>query len=133
VTLLNSKINDGIYKNSKIPGTSNAIFNLGAEFYPIDKLQASANYSYRGSQYAISDFYNKKDKQKGYSVVNVDLKYNVNTNFIVQLGINNLFNEKYNDYTVYSSLSNKLASYPADERTYYIKFDYILDGGKKNE
>ena len=133
VTLLNSKINDGIYKNSKIPGTSNAIFNLGAEFYPVDKLKMSANYSYRGSQYAISDFYNKKDKQKGYSVVNVDLKYNVNTNFIVQFGINNLFNEKYNDYTVYSSLSNKLASYPADERTYYIKFDYILEGGNRIE
>ena len=130
MTLLNTKIDDGIYKYSEIPGTSKVIFNLGGDYFLTDKLQLSANYSYRSSQYAISDFYNKKEKQKSYSVTNFDLKYDINSNFGLQVGINNVFNNKYNDYTVYSTVSDKLVSYPSDERIYYIKFDYTINGGK---
>lgn len=72
--------------------------------------------------YANSDENNEGKKVDDYILSNVVLTYFLNNTLTLNIGVNNIFNEKYYDYV--GGVGTNTGYYPAPERNYFVGFKY---------
>ncbi len=119
-THLNAKTKDGEYTGKVIPWVPENKYsaNFG---YNLSNFSINAEYNYIGEMYAVSDLYNKADKVEDYSTINLKSSCKIK-DFNIYGGVNNLLNEKYNEYVVNYGYGYNY--YPAEERNYYLGLSY---------
>ena len=112
-----------------IPYVSKHKFSLGAEYQLNEKLLIMGDVVYTGGMYAGNSTSEtgvtgeSRGKQNEHIITNIKIVCNIDQNFNLYAGINNLFNEEY--YTSFWQDGNTAFEYKAaPERNYYIGFDY---------
>ncbi|MFK4785237.1 TonB-dependent receptor [Fusobacterium sp. MFO224] len=136
---MHAKIKDGREKNfdgsgnlvlgdklsgNKIAGVPEHKLNIGANYKFNDRFNINGEVVYNGSSYI--DNKNKYGKKKAYIVANIRANYKLNTSLNLYAGINNLFDEHYNNSVSYDAgISDKIYD-PAAERNYYMGFSYTF-------
>ena len=123
---INPKISDGAYEGNNIPGASKNLFNLNISYDFTSKFSLAMNNYYVGSYYAKGDLENTGEKVDNYWVTDLMAFYDFKNNLKLEGGIRNLCNEKFYDSVSYSNTTGLLSYYPAEERTYYIGFNYTF-------
>lgn len=126
---IHHKIKNGIYGDKQIPGVPNYLANIGATYNFTSALSANADLYYNGSSYSSSDFLNSGGKNDSYITLDLSAAYMFNNGVSIYGGINNITNEKYNDYTGgyydYSNPTKFIKNYyPAAERNFYVGIRY---------
>lgn len=117
LTLINTKITKGEYKGEKVPLAPEGKVTLKANYNFTEKFNAGISFNYLG-KYNVREF-DKQDKSvvtkvSGHHFTDVNFQYKVTDYFVINAGINNIFNRKYN-YT-----ETKDTATPAPKRNYYI-------------
>ncbi|WP_319371246.1 TonB-dependent receptor [uncultured Ilyobacter sp.] len=121
---------DGSFEKKEIPGVSKYVCSLGADYQATDKLLLSTTANYRGNSYAYGDSDNDGEKVDSYITLDAKISYDFKNGLKIYGGVNNIFNEEYNDYVYYNAVyaaysPGKYPSYyPAPERNYYLGFKY---------
>ncbi len=105
-----------------IEGVPEHKFTLGAKYDFTERFNINGDIVYTGKSYIENT--NVAGKADDYVVVNIRAGYTFDKGLQLYAGINNLFNEKYNDDINYSS--GKLTYDPAAERNYYAGFRYTF-------
>lgn len=124
-SFLYTKFKTGILKGKHIPGTSKNKLTLGLNYKVNEKLNLNLFTTYYSSSYAWSDDKNNKTKVRPYSTVDLSINYQVNDDFKIYTGVKNLTNTKYYERVEDSSTkSNSRKYYPANERNYFVGFEY---------
>ena len=121
-SLVKAKFEKGIYQGSYIPGVPKNKVNFSFYYHPYDFLDLFCNLHYIDKQYFINDLNNDYGKLDNYVVVNIGLKFHYK-NFILSLGINNLFDKEYSEYGALDSTKRR-GVYPLPERNYIFKVEY---------
>lgn len=117
VTFINTKITKGEYKGQKVPLAPEGKVTLKANYNFTEKFNAGISFNYLG-KYNVREF-DKQDnsvvtKVSGHHFTDVNFQYKVTDYFVVNAGINNIFNRKYN------YIETRNAATPAPKRNYYI-------------
>lgn len=117
VTFINTKITKGEYKGQKVPLAPEGKVTLKANYNFTEKFNAGISFNYLG-KYNVREF-DKQDnsvvtKVSGHHFTDVNFQYKVTDYFVVNAGINNIFNRKYN------YIETRDAATPAPKRNYYI-------------
>lgn len=107
---------------NKIAGVPEHKLTLGARYDVTEKLNLNGEVVYNGNSYI--DNANKYNKLNSYIVANIRANYKYNEDVTIYAGINNLFDEKYNNSMSYSG--GEYTYDPAAERNYYAGFSYTL-------
>ena len=123
---IDPEISDGTYEGNQIPGASENLFNLNISYDFTPKFSLAMNNYYVGSYYAKSDLGNVGEKVDNYWVTDIMAFYDFQNGLKIETGIRNLCNEKFYDSVSYSNTSDSLSYYPAQERNYYIGFNYTF-------
>ena len=123
---IDPKISDGSYKGSQVPGASKNLFNLNTSYDLTSKFTLAMNNYYVGSYYAKSDLENNGEKVDNYWVTDIVAFYDFQNNLKIEGGVRNLCNEKFYDSVTYYNKTDSFSYYPAEERTYYIGFNYTF-------
>jgi iron complex outermembrane recepter protein len=103
--------NDG----NTIPGVAEQFANFGFSWDFIDSWNLNMNAHWNDDQYAESDYANNADKQDSFITVDARVTYTWNW-LSVYGGINNLFDEEYNEFTA------TYGEYTAPERNFVTGF-----------
>lgn len=118
-TYIKSELRGGAFDGNDIPGVADHITTAGMTFFPFSGLSIDTRIRWIYGKSLISDWENEigDDWEGGdYIVVDTKLSYTQKL-FIVNLGVKNLFNEKYSEYGTYSD--NDINIYPSPERNYF--------------
>ena len=103
---------------------------------PRNKLSFSSTYKagdfsfnllgvYTGRRYTISDQDNSNRSLSGYTTVDFNVLYRKG-NFMAQGGVKNIGATQYYDYGVASAFGPRVNVYPAPERQYFLKVEYLF-------
>jgi outer membrane receptor protein involved in Fe transport len=108
----------GSYNHSTIPGVPNTQATVGFDGGFLKHFTFTVNEKFTGQEYAIDDVTNETARNKQYWTTDLKLSYKLK---MVELfmGVDNLFNEFYNDYTVMSTVDTDKVYYPAVGRTVF--------------
>lgn len=113
-TYTKAEVHGGRYADRVIPGVPEHQASADAAYTFPFKLYLGLNAVYVGERYFISDQDNVTDRQAAYTVVNAKIKYPWRW-FSFFVDLNNIFNEKYASYGVYSTWSAEKSYYPSPE------------------
>ncbi|MFQ5842392.1 MAG: TonB-dependent receptor domain-containing protein, partial [Thermodesulfobacteriota bacterium] len=114
------------FKNNEIPAVPRHKANLGFRIYDlIPGLIFSANYTFVGSSYAISDQANQFEKLDKYYTINARLSYEWRW-FKAFAGMNNITNKEYSEYAVIGGTPIGLNFYPAPERNWVTGLEAVF-------
>ncbi|MCF6775682.1 TonB-dependent receptor plug domain-containing protein [Thiotrichales bacterium 19X7-9] len=86
-------------EGNSVPGIPNTSYEVHSRFSFLDHYQWYLQAQYHGSQYADGDFANADGKVQAYWLINTAINYQL-LPWIISLRINNLLNEKYNQYVI---------------------------------
>jgi len=114
----------GQFDGHSIPMVPAHLLMVGTDVAWTNGLSWNLAARYTGSQYAINDTANATAKVKPYVVVDTKLAYALNCGAEVYVGVNNLFDEKYDSYVVKSASGTNKDYYPAPERNYMAGMKY---------
>lgn len=103
-----------------IEGVPEHKFTFGAKYDFTERFNINGDITYTGSSYIENT--NEHGKQDSYIVVDVRAAYTFDNGLNIYAGINNLFDEEYEDSIIYNS--NGYTYSPADGRNYYAGFRY---------
>lgn len=121
-TYLSAEFQGGEYEGKTVPWVPRERYRLRTS-YNINNIVLIGEYAYTSSVYSISDWSNVQGSISSYSVFNFGTTYTYG-DIKVYGGVKNLFNEKYNEYSVYSKNKGYKVYYPAKERNYYLGLKY---------
>jgi iron complex outermembrane receptor protein len=111
-TYTEAKIRGGQYSGNEIPGVPNHKMSFGIGVAPLEGLAIDIWANYVGARRFIGDQPNIFPKLDDYITANAKVSYT--WRFITAyIGVNNIFNEKYSEYGVYSWFRHQLAYYPS--------------------
>lgn len=116
-------VNGKDISGKKVGGVPEHRFTLGAKYEFTPKFNINGETIYNGSSYIDNN--NETGKQDSYVVTNVRFNYNADMGLSLFAGINNIFDEKYNEEVSYS-LKDGYTYDPAAERNYFVGFSYTL-------
>ncbi|MBN2061295.1 MAG: TonB-dependent receptor [Deltaproteobacteria bacterium] len=113
-----AEFDENPYKGNDIPSVPRHRANLGFRINNIlPGLAFSADYSYFGARYAISDHANNFEKIDNHYSINGKLSYGWKS-FSAFFGLNNITNQEYSEYEVMDTFLTARNFYPAPERTW---------------
>lgn len=105
-TFTEAKITAGMYNGNDVPGVPHHKVNFGADITPFEGLAIDLWANYVGEQRFISDQANVVPRLDDYITANAKISYT--WKFVTAfVGVNNIFDEKYSEYGVYSSFSGR--------------------------
>lgn len=120
---VNSRFQSGPNKGKRIPLVSENILHAGLNYQFMPHWNLYSESIFTGNQFADNDDTNIHSKTGGYTVFNVNLRYQY-LNFIAALHFNNIFNKQFYFYTVYQNLMQSKFFYPAPERNFTFTMNY---------
>lgn len=104
-----------------IEGVPEHKFTFGAKYDFTERFNINGDITYTGSSYIENT--NEHGKQDSYIVVDVRAAYTFDNGLNIYAGINNLFDEEYEDSIIYDK-NNGYTYSPANGRNYYAGFRY---------
>jgi iron complex outermembrane receptor protein len=113
----------GSFSGNDIPGVPRNKGSAGSKIDIGKGFLFDARVTYVGRRYLISDFGNTVDRMDGYSTVDTKLTYSWK-GLRAFVGINNLFNEKYEDWAVTNAAGTTQLFYAAPERNFFGGISY---------
>ena len=114
----------GVFNNNQIPAVPAHKAFFGLDWKIIEKWQLSTLFNYVGKQYFISDQAHNYPKLDDFITLDLKISYKLSkANFFI--GLNNVFDEKYSEYGVISTVYNERGYYPSPGR------NFILGGSVK--
>ncbi|WP_426711232.1 TonB-dependent receptor [Cetobacterium sp. SF1] len=117
LTYIHTKITEGKYKGNRVPLAPKAKLNLNIDYQWTEKISSGLTFNYIGSseilEYSRKNL-PKKNKISDYHFTDLRIQYQINNNFTLKCGINNIFNRHYN----YSETESGVI--PAPGRNYYL-------------
>lgn len=122
-TYQDPKFVGGPYNNHTIPMVPYLQSTTGIEIGFLKHFTFTANEKYTGQQYAIDDVLGQTARVKQYCTTDLKLSYKIGS-IEIAVGVDNLFNEYYNDYVVMSTIDTDKAYYPAPGRTIYSQLTW---------
>ncbi len=108
----------GDYGEKLMPGVPSQQISLGTNVGLDGGLSLDLSGRWMGSEYKMNDQQNRFSRVKPVTVVDTKLMYKMKINTDVYFGVNNLFDEKYSNYTSVNTSSGMPDYYPAPERNY---------------
>ncbi|MBI5075211.1 MAG: TonB-dependent receptor [Nitrospirae bacterium] len=117
LTYTDAKFRSGPYEGNHIQLVPRYSASIGADYRFLKSLLWAVNANWVGRKYMDNDVENLFDKAESYVTVNTKLSY-TRKNVTAYLGVNNLFGEKYSEYSIVGFGGNK-NFYPAPERNFY--------------
>ena len=104
--------------HSTIPMVPNTQATAGFDVGFLKHFTLTANEKFTGQEYAINDVTNESSRVKQYWTTDVKLSYQLK-HLELFVGVDNIFNEFYNAYTVMSPTTTRKDYYPAPGRTVF--------------
>ena len=105
----------GEYAGKRIPLVPDFKYAAGYTLQPVNGLTISTEMNHLGNQCPINDQKNNLAKLKGYSVVDMKIRYNWRW-ATAWISLTNLFNKKYSEYSIANTAKTDEAYYPAQGR-----------------
>lgn len=129
ITYLHHKVISGKYSGSEIPSVPNWKVTFGAGYDFNSNFSVGADAIYAGNTYDLDDIANERKEDTGeYFTVDVFSQYKFNNGISLTFRINNIFDEKYNEYAGFWDDSiyhiDQRHYYPAIGRTYTAGISY---------
>ena len=106
----------GPYNGHTLPGVPTSQATAGLELGFLKHFDLNLAERYTGQEYAIDDVLGQTARAKQYWTTDAKLSYKLK-NAELFMGVDNIFNEFYNEYTVMSTTSTNKVYYPAPGRT----------------
>ncbi|MBC8312784.1 MAG: TonB-dependent receptor [Candidatus Cloacimonetes bacterium] len=122
-TYTDAKFRDGQFNGKQIPGVPKHKSGFGFSVKPLHNLTFSIFGNRIGERYFMGDFENLGKLLKSYFVVDAKIVLQ-KWNFSAIFGIDNLFNEKYSEFSVIYYSGDSGNFYPAPERNFSWKLAY---------
>lgn len=122
---VNARFHYGPNAGNRIPLVAENIIRAGLQYNANDEWHFYAETVYTGNQFAANDDANIAGRIGGYTLFNLNLRYQIK-NFTVAFRIDNIFNKQYYFYTVYHSNINAESFYPAPERSFMLTLKYMM-------
>jgi outer membrane receptor protein involved in Fe transport len=132
-------VNDQIQvnKGNKIPGIADQTMKLRAAYDITPSWNFGSNIMLASAQYAHGDENNQdvNGKVPGYGIMNLDTRYQFNSNWTIFGLVNNVFDKAYASYglvgtNIYSNSYEQFRT-PATERAGWLGITYSFGGAKK--
>jgi len=124
-THVNPELRRGDFESgNKIPGVATNMASGGINLRFLEYWRLDVRGRWMGEYYAISDWNNEGEKADSWTTVDTKLTFQWKE-FEAFAGVNNLFNEKYSDYVIFSNFSQELAFYPSPERNFLVGLRYV--------
>lgn len=122
---VNARFQSGIYQGKRIPLVSETVIRTGLDWRIREHWQAYTDAIFTGNQFAANDNANIAKRNGGYTVYNVNLRYDY-LHFSAALHLNNISNKYYYFYSVYQPGMPDEFFYPAPGRSYTLTVYYAL-------
>lgn len=107
----------GSYSGNKVPFVPNNKISSGFSVNIFKGLETTFSMNYVGKCFAISDQANTQAKMNSSVTFDFKVDYALK-GFKAWFGVKNMFGRRYNAYGVYSSFSDQVGFYPAEERNF---------------
>ena len=117
LTYTDATFESGPYDGNHIQLVPRFSASIGADYRFLKSFLFAANANWVGEKYLDNDVQNSYDKAESYTVVNAKLSY-IYKSITAYAGVNNIFNDKFSEYSIVGSGGNK-NFYPAPERNFY--------------
>jgi iron complex outermembrane receptor protein len=117
LTYTDARFKSGPYDGNHIQLVPSLSASIGADYRFLKSFLLAANANWVGRKYMDNDVENSFDKAEAYTVVNAKLSYTYKS-ITAYAGVNNIFNDKYSEYSIVGFTGNK-NFYPAPERNFY--------------
>ncbi len=121
---LSARLHGGPMGGNYLPLAPRHQVSLGLNAMTMGGVSLDIVTRYTGGQYGINDQLNVKPRVKPSIVVDVRAGYRFRKDWEAFVGVNNIFNERYYDYVVYSATSTNVDYYPAMDRNYVTGVKY---------
>lgn len=115
---VDAEFTKGTNKNKEIPGVAKNTYGFFTE-HKLGKISSKVDLQYTGSRFASSDSDNSSAKVDSHHVVNLSTLYKEEM-WEAGLQVRNIFNEKYNAFTVEAFGGASVRRYPAAERNVWV-------------
>lgn len=121
---VNARFQTGLNAGHRIPLVSENILlaNVDYRIYGCWNIYAEAIYT--GNQFPANDDANISGIMGGYTIVNVNLRFQMR-NIEASFRVNNVFNKQYYFYTVFRTSTHQDFFYPAPERNFLLTVKYV--------
>jgi iron complex outermembrane receptor protein len=123
-TYVNPELRSGAFESgNKIPGVATHMASGGVNLRFLENWRLDVRGRWMDEYYAISDWSNVGDKVDSW--ITVDTKITCQWKGLEAFaGVNNLFDEEYAEYVVFSNTLQELAFYPSPERNFLVGLRY---------
>jgi iron complex outermembrane recepter protein len=116
-TYVEAYFRGGEYNRNHVPMVPRHKASLSSAWQVSDKWQIDAVFNYIGSRFFISDHPNEYPKMEDHITVDLKSSYRL-SNSRIFFGINNIFDKKYSEYGVISTMQNERGYYPSPGRNF---------------
>ncbi|MBX3708336.1 MAG: TonB-dependent receptor [Gammaproteobacteria bacterium] len=120
---VNARFSSGINSGNRIPLVSESILHFGVSYRFAQHWNLYSESIFTGNQFAANDDANLHGKTGGYTIFNMNLRYEY-LHFSAALHLNNIFNKKFYFYTIYQPGVQSEFFYPAPERNFTLIMNY---------
>ena len=121
-TYTNSELTSGSFKGNEVPYVAMHTLNVFGDYQIDSEWSLFVDGQYTGDRYQDDDNANDQRKVPEQLILNTALNYN-RDNWYGSLRVNNLSNEQYDGYTIYTSWAGS-NHYPAPERNFKMTVGY---------
>lgn len=122
-TYLKSRFKNGNFNKNQIPGVPKNKDILGITIKPTQNLTISIVGNYIGESYFIGDLDNAAKPLMPYIITDTEVELKKG-NLSASFGVNNVFNEKYSEYSIIYYTGDPGNFYPSPERNFVGELSY---------
>lgn len=123
-TYVNPELRSGAFESgNKIPGVATHMASGGVNLGFLENWRLDVRGRWMGESYAISDWNNEGEKADSWTTVDSKITFHWK-GLEAFAGVNNLFDEEYSEYVVFSNSLQELAFYPSPERNFLVGLRY---------
>ena len=124
-TYVNPELRSGAFESGNtIPGIATHMASGGVNLRFLEHWRLDVRGRWMDESYAISDWNNVGDKVDSWTTVDSKITFQWK-GLEAFAGVNNLFDEEYSEYVVFSNSLQELAFYPSPERNFLVGLRYV--------
>jgi outer membrane receptor protein involved in Fe transport len=106
-----------VQAGDRIPGIANHVVKFATDVDILDSWTVGMNVFFNGEQYLRGDEANLDKPLKGYAVVNLQTEYRFNKHVKIFARLDNVFDEKYNNFGMYGETGDVLENLGIGEQS----------------
>jgi iron complex outermembrane receptor protein len=126
INYVDPRFASGPFSGKRIPAVPSYTANAGVNYDFIENWRVKYSALYTGARFASLDDANIGKRLGGYWISTIALQY-IRKSFDVSFEIDNMFNQKYSTYTLFTAPSNSYLYYPGAGRSYLLTIKTSID------